>query len=419
LPTGWALSHRRQGEDANFTVDKMDPEYPEEKRPLSDGPSNAGDYALSIVETVRQPFLILDDELRVRTANRAFYRTFKVTREETENYFLYDLGNGQWGIPALKKLLEEVLPQNSQVEAFEVENEFPSIGRRTMLLNALRLRNEDRLSRLIFVAIEDVTERRRAEEQLRLFSAKLERSNRELQEFASVASHDLQEPLRKIQAFGDRLKNKCFGSLGEEGRDYLQRMQSAAERMHTLINDLLAFSRVETKAQPFTTVNLARVTEEVLSDLEIQIERSAAVIEVAGLPVIEADPLQMRQLLQNLIGNSLKYHRDGVPPVVKVYGRVLQERRHASGGGAVAADQLCQLFVQDNGIGFDEKYLDRIFTVFQRLHGRQVYSGTGVGLAICRKIVERHGGHITARSAPERGATFVATLPTRQLNGGK
>lgn len=386
---------------------------------MSDGPSNAGDYALSIVETVRQPFLILDDELRVRTANRAFYRTFKVTREETENYFLYDLGNGQWGIPALKKLLEEVLPQNSQVEAFEVENEFPSIGRRTMLLNALRLRNEDRLSRLIFVAIEDVTERRRAEEQLRLFSAKLERSNRELQEFASVASHDLQEPLRKIQAFGDRLKNKCFGSLGEEGRDYLQRMQSAAERMHTLINDLLAFSRVETKAQPFTTVNLARVTEEVLSDLEIQIERSAAVIEVAGLPVIEADPLQMRQLLQNLIGNSLKYHRDGVPPVVKVYGRVLQERRHASGGGAVAADQLCQLFVQDNGIGFDEKYLDRIFTVFQRLHGRQVYSGTGVGLAICRKIVERHGGHITARSAPERGATFVATLPTRQLNGGK
>lgn len=386
---------------------------------MSDGPGNAGDYALSIVETVRQPFLILDDELRVRTANRAFYRTFKVTREETENYFLYDLGNGQWGIPALKKLLEEVLPRNSQVEAFEVENEFPSIGRRTMLLNALRLHNEDRLSRLIFVAIEDVTERRQAEEQLRLFSAKLERSNRELQEFASVASHDLQEPLRKIRAFGDRLKNKCFESLGEEGRDYLQRMQSAAERMQTLINDLLAFSRVETKARPFTTVDLARVTQGVLSDLEIQIERSAAIIEVAGLPVIEADSLQMRQLLQNLIGNALKYHRDGVPPVVKVYGRVLQERRHTARGGAVAADQLCQLFVQDNGIGFDEKYLDRIFTVFQRLHGRQVYSGTGVGLAICRKIVERHGGHITAQSAPGLGATFVATLPTSQLNGEK
>jgi signal transduction histidine kinase len=413
------LSHRRQGEGINFRVEKMSPKYPEEKRPLSDGPWNAGDYALGIVETVRQPFLILDDELRVRTANRAFYRTFKVTREETENYFLYDLGNGQWGIPALKRLLEEVLPRNSQVEAFEVENEFPSIGCRRMLLNALRLRSEDRLSRLIFVAIEDVTERRQAEEQLRLFSAKLERSNRELQEFASVASHDLQEPLRKIQAFGDRLKSKCFESLGEDGLDYLQRMQSAAERMQTLINDLLAFSKVETKAQPFTTVDLARVTEEVLSDLEIQIERSAAVIEVAGLPVIEADSLQMRQLLQNLIGNALKYHRDGVPPRIKVYGRVLQERRHASSGGAVAADQLCQLFVQDNGIGFDEKYLDRIFTVFQRLHGRQVYSGTGVGLAICRKIVERHGGHITARSAPERGATFVATLPTRQLNGGK
>lgn len=394
-------------------------EHLEEKQPAAAGLGEADNYAESIVETVRQPFLILDGELRIKTANRAFYRTFGVTRGETENRFLYDLGNGQWRIPALKKLLEEILPLNSQIEAFEVEHEFPLIGRRTMLLNALRLRSEDRLSRLIFVAIEDVTERRRAEDELRLFSAKLERSNHELQEFASVASHDLQEPLRKIQAFGDRLRNKCFESLGEDGRDYLRRMQSAAERMQTLINDLLSFSRVETKSQPFTTVDLASVTGEVLSDLEIQIERVAAVVEVGGLPVIEADRLQMRQLLQNLIGNALKYHRDGVPLVVKVYGRVLLERRQSPRDGAAAAGQLCQLFVEDNGIGFDEKYLDRIFTVFQRLHGRQTYAGTGVGLAICRKIVERHGGHITARSAPGRGATFVVTLPTRQLTRGK
>lgn len=392
----------------------------EGKRSAAGALGIADNYAESIVETVRQPFLVLDHELRVKTANRAFYRTFGVTRAETENHFLYDLGNGQWRIPALKKLLEEILPLDSQIEGFEVEHEFPSVGRRTMLLNALRLRNEDpRHPGLIFVAIEDVTERRRAEEELRLSASKLERSNRELQEFASVASHDLQEPLRKIQAFGDRLKNKCFEALGEEGRDYLRRMQSASERMQTLINDLLAFSRVETNSRPFTTVDLAGVAGEVLSDLEIQVEKMAAVVEVGELPVIEADPLQMRQLLQNLIGNALKYHRDGVPPVVKVYGRVLQERRQSPRDGAAPAGQLCQLFVEDNGIGFDEKYLDRIFTVFQRLHGRQAYAGTGVGLAICRKIVERHGGHITAHSAPGLGATFVVTMPARQLNGGK
>jgi light-regulated signal transduction histidine kinase (bacteriophytochrome) len=273
-----------------------------------------------------------------------------------------------------------------------------------MLLNALRLHNKSRRPHLIFVAIEDITERRRAEEKLRQFSAKLERSNRELQEFASVASHDLQEPLRKIQAFGDRLRNKCYGTLGEDGRDYLERMQSAAARMQILINDLLMFSRVETKAQPFKRVDLACVAQEVLSDLEIQTERLGAVVEVGGLPVVDADPLQMRQLLQNLIGNALKYHR--------------QERRHVSRDGCALSDQLCQLFVQDNGIGFDEKYLDRIFTVFQRLHGRGEYAGTGIGLAICRKITERHGGHITARSETGRGATFMVTLPVRQLNGG-
>lgn len=390
----------------------------EEERLQAGGLEEARNYAESIVETVRQPLLLLDDELHVKTANKAFYETFKVTKDETINSSLFDLGNGQWNIPALKRLLEELLPQNSHIEAFEVEHKFPLIGRRTMLLNALRLQSKARRPHLIFVAIEDVTERKRAEEELKLFSAKLERSNRDLQEFASVASHDLQEPLRKIQAFGDRLKNKCYKALGEDGRDYLERMQSAAARMQTLINDLLMFSKVETKAQPFKRVDLACVAQEVLSDLEILTERVGVVIEVEGLPVVEADPLQMRQLLQNLIGNALKYHRQGVPPVVKIYGRVLPERRHVSRDGGALTDQLCHVFVQDNGIGFDEKYLDRIFTVFQRLHGRGEFAGTGVGLAICRKIIERHGGHITARSAPGLGATFMVTLPVKQLNGG-
>ena len=250
---------------------------------------------------------------------------------------------------------------------------------------------------------------RRSEAELKMFAAKLEASNRELQDFASVASHDLQEPLRKIQAFGDRLKTKHGDALGDGGRDYLGRMQNAAGRMQTLINDLLTFSRVTTKAQPFVAVDLAEVADGVVSDLEARVERSGGRVEVGETVTLEADPLQMRQLLQNLIGNALKFHRPGEPPVVKVWCE-----RAASPEG-----ELCRIHVADNGIGFDEKYLDRIFTVFQRLHGRHEYEGTGVGLAVCRRIVERHGGGITATSEPGRGSTFVVTLPASQNQGDR
>ncbi len=218
----------------------------------------------------------------------------------------------------------------------------------------------------------------------------LARSNRDLQDFASVAAHDLQEPLRKVQVFGDRLKATCSDTLGEKGLDYLERMQGASSRMQALIEDLLLYSRVTTKAQPFVEVDLNQVVREVISDLEVRIEQLGGRIEVANLPTIDADPTQCRQLMQNLIGNALKFHRDEEPPVVKIRGQFLD------------GDEW-QITVEDNGIGFDEQYADRIFGIFQRLHGRSEYEGTGVGLAICRKIVERHGGTISTRSAPGEG----------------
>ena len=232
----------------------------------------------------------------------------------------------------------------------------------------------------------------------------LERSNRELQDFAFVASHDLQEPLRKIQAFGDRLVTKHGPELSEQGRDYLGRMQSAAGRMHTLINDLLTFSRVTTKAQPFEPCDLDQIAKEVLNDLEVRLQDNNAHLEIDTLPTIDADPLQMRQLLQNLIGNAIKFHRPGVPPIIKIKGTLT---------GRPDGKEMLTLTVTDNGIGFDEKYLDRIFTPFQRLHGRDTYEGTGIGLAVCRKIVERHGGTLTAESEPGKGSTFIATLPAK------
>ncbi len=259
----------------------------------------------------------------------------------------------------------------------------------------------------------DLTERKRAEEKLQAFALRLERSNRELEQFASVAAHDLQEPLRKIQAFGDRLKTKCGASLSEDGQDYLERMLHAAIRMRTLINDLLTFSRLTTKAQPFVPVNLAAVAREVVSDLEDRIQQTGAQVHLAELPTIDADPLQIRQLLQNLLGNALKFHRSDAVPLLRIDGKLL-DRPGPDGPGRVEDSAVCQLLVQDNGIGFEEQYLDRIFDVFQRLHGRQEYEGTGMGLAICRKIVDRHGGSITARSAPGEGSTFIVTLPVHQ-----
>jgi PAS domain S-box-containing protein len=254
----------------------------------------------------------------------------------------------------------------------------------------------------------DVTERKRAEQKMAAYAARLQRSNKELEQFASVASHDLQEPLRKIQTFGDRLLSKCGEALGEEGRQYLQRMQTAAGRMRDLIQDLLTFSRVSSKVRPFVPVDLGVVVREVVSDLEGVVQQTGGRIEVGALPVLDADPLQMRQLFQNLIGNGLKFHRQGEAPVVLVSGRVVR------GDDTPLSPGLCEITVTDNGIGFEETYRERIFELFQRLHGRQEYEGTGMGLATCRKIVERHGGSITAHSTPGQGATFRVTLPSNQ-----
>jgi PAS domain S-box-containing protein len=254
----------------------------------------------------------------------------------------------------------------------------------------------------------DITERKRAHETLSQRAAELARSNAELEQFAFVASHDLQEPLRKIQAFGDRVKIKCNSLLPQEAQDYLGRMQNAAARMRTLIDDLLAFSRVIRSSEPFVPVDLGKITKEVLGDLEVRMEKNNARVLVEELPSIEADPLQMRQLLLNLIGNALKFQPPGAQPIVKI-----SARKFCSPSG----EEFCELSVQDNGIGFEEKYAEKIFAVFQRLHGREQYEGTGVGLAVCRRIVDRHHGTILARSKLGQGATFIISLPVRQAKG--
>jgi PAS domain S-box-containing protein len=245
----------------------------------------------------------------------------------------------------------------------------------------------------------EISDRKKAEEKLKALAARLDLSNRELDQFAFIAAHDLQEPLRKILAFGDRLGAKYRDKLDEEGKEYLIRILNASKRMQQFISDLLKYTRVATRPEPSDTVDLREAVMEVISDLELKIERLGANVEVFELPAVQGEESQIRQLFQNLIANALKFHGEEQPRI-KIYSR--------------PTDRDCRIFVEDNGIGFDEKYLGRIFEPFQRLHGKSAYEGTGMGLAICRKIVERHGGSITAKSKPGEGSTFIITLPLEQ-----
>lgn len=235
----------------------------------------------------------------------------------------------------------------------------------------------------------------------------LEQRNRELQDFAYVASHDLQEPLRKIQAFSGLLQDEYEDKLDENGILYLDRMDHAAARMSRLLNDLLIYSRLSTHTHPFQQVDLHSVAQHAIADLETDPGTLGGHIEIGSLPTIEADLSQMRQLMHSLIDNALKFRHDDVPPRIQITARL-------DPPDAPPTAQRCEIRVTDNGIGFDAKYLDRIFTPFQRLHGRSVYEGTGMGLSMCRRICERHQGTITAESTPGEGSTFLVTLPVVQ-----
>jgi len=244
---------------------------------------------------------------------------------------------------------------------------------------------------------QDITERKKAESKIEQYAKALERSNNALQEFASIASHDLQEPLRKIITFGNQLKHIPENS-DKRSEDYLNRMQQTAARMQTLILDLLRYSQVHTEAKPPRQINLRNIVDEVIEILEKRISETRGTIIIDSLPALHAQDFQMRELFQNLIGNALKYHREGVYPVIKIKSCQME-------------NQHWKITVEDNGIGFDEKHKNKIFSPFHRLHGRSAYEGTGMGLAICKKIVDRHRGTITAQSTPEKGSTFIIILP--------
>ncbi|MDB4998441.1 MAG: sensor signal transduction histidine kinase [Myxococcaceae bacterium] len=258
--------------------------------------------------------------------------------------------------------------------------------------------------------VEDITEAKRATA-LRRVADELELRKQELTDFAAIASHDLREPLRKIDAFGERLATRYKDKLDADGQDYIARMRSASVRMQRLIDDLLSFASVG-ETDSFTSVALDGIATEVLGDLEARIEETSAKITIEKLPTIDAEPTQMRQLFQNLIGNALKFHRVGEIPVVTVSAKLLDPWQGAADGAR--EETVCQIVVEDNGIGFAARHAERIFTAFHRLHPKNVYEGSGMGLAICRKITDRHRGTIVAGASASGGAQFTVTLPVRR-----
>jgi two-component system CheB/CheR fusion protein len=347
------------------------------------------DFAEAIVETVREPLVILNQNLEVMKANRTFYETFQASPEETEGRLIYDLGNGQWNIPKLRELLENILPAHATFRDFEVIHDFEHVGRKVMLLNASEIFNPNAQARTILLAIEDVTDRKRAEEALRT-------TNAELQHFAYALTHDLQEPLRMVVNFTELLGREYAGKLGEGADQFISYSVEGALRIEALLKDLLAYWEVTEREQnSFASIDSGAVLAKALLNLQAAIAESGAIVTSDPMPTVIAEEVVLMQVFQNLISNSIKYRGEEIP------------RIHVS----AARDAEGWLFaVRDNGIGIDPQDADRVFGMFKRLHGSEI-SGTGIGLAICRKVVERQGGRIWVESKAGQGATFKFTIP--------
>jgi two-component system CheB/CheR fusion protein len=354
------------------------------------------DFAEAIVETVREPLVILNQNLQVLKANKAFYETFQTARGETEGRLIYDLGNGQWNIPKLRELLENILPAHATFRDFEVTHQFERVGRKVMLLNASEIFNPNAQSRAILLAIEDATDRKQAEEALQT-------TNAELQHFAYALTHDLQEPLRMVVNFTELLGQEYAGKLGEEADRFIAYSIEGALRIEALLKALLAYWEVsEREPDRSASSDCGAVLAKVLLNLEPAIVESGAVVISDPLPTVVAQEVMLIQLFQNLISNSIKYRSEEKP-------RIYVSAESAAAGWLFS--------VRDNGIGIDPQDADRVFGMFKRLHGSEI-PGTGIGLAICKKVVERQGGRIWVQSEPGRGATFKFTIPAPHLGGG-
>ncbi len=357
----------------------------------------SGDAAKAIVETVRDPLLVLDAELRVQTANRAFIRVFGLPQEIILGQHLYGLGDNAWDIPELRRLLDDILNGSAAMDGFEVTHDFARIGRRTMLLNARLLENGAKGARMIVLAIADITEEKHITDALKSTSRELQRSNAELTQFASIASHDLQEPLRTIRSFATLLQERLGDKLVGKDQEFMAYVVNGAKRMQDMVTAILYYSQVGNQGIRATAIDLTMIAHTAIANLENKIAKAQASVTVEHLPLVTADPLLITQLLQNLVSNGVKFRSKDRPSVVAISARE-------------EADEWV-IVVADNGIGIRSQDTVRIFTLFQRAHSAAEYPGTGIGLATCKKIAERHGGRLWLESEIGVGTTVFFSLP--------
>jgi two-component system CheB/CheR fusion protein len=518
-------------------------------------------YAEGIVTTIREPLIILDRGLYIKTANASFYKKFNLEEKDIEGKLFYEIQNNQWDDHLMRSLLGRVLPKQERLDDFEINLKFPSLGHRTLILNARQINNEKTAEQLILLAIEDITEKvaaikqieasekeqkklarhlklatdagkvgvwsldvvssklewsnihkklwgydkhledltyedwhkiivpedkrlafRRIEESkvnnaiyevdyrikrandgavvwmkstgqyqydkfgeahtlsgitiditeqksfteeleikvkertaaLKKSNEELKQSNLQLDQFAHIASHDLQEPIRKILTFSNLLQDKYKDGLSIEVKSYLNKIGVASSRMTTLIRDLLNYSKLLQHEKLFSTTSLNLTLENIVSDFELLIEEKKAELKIEQLPTVDAIPFQMSQLFHNLISNSLKFSKKDVAPIITITSRILTEKEVKNYSSFNPAVPYVEIIFKDNGIGFEQQYAKQIFTIFQRLHDKETYVGTGIGLAICKKIIENHQGEIFSNAKENEGALFHIILPLKK-----
>lgn len=357
----------------------------------------SSDAAIAIIETVRDPLLVLDADLRIHTANRAFCRVFGLARDRCLGQLLPLLGDGMWDIPELKRLFDGILNGGGALDDYAITHPFPGIGLRTMLLNARLLEGAADGARMIVLVIADVTERKRISDELKSTTLELKRSNAELEQFASIASHDLQEPLRTIRSFATLLQERLGDKLVGRDREFMDHVIDGTRRLQELIKAILYYSEVGHQGINTALIDAGAVARTVVANLEDKISKAGALVTINHLPMVLADATLLTQLLQNLVSNGIKFSSRERPPVITITS-------------IEQADEWV-LSVSDNGIGIRPQDRPRIFKLFQRAHPVTDYPGTGIGLATCKKIVERHGGRLWLESTPDVGTTFFISLP--------
>jgi len=375
------------------------------------------DYAESIINTVREPLMVLDQDLRVVTVSRSFYDFFQVKPEDTVGELIYDLGNKQWDIPKLRELLENILPQKTTFDDYEVEHDFATIGRRIMLLNGRQIEQVIGKERIILLAIEDITQRReveagleKAHEELTELTIELKRAAKVKSEFLSNMSHELRTPLNSINGFSEVLYDETFGTLNPKQKQYVNNVLSSGKHLLLLINQILDMAKVESGKMTLSLSSFAMPT--LLNEISMLVadlvnkNQLHMLLEIdTNLPNIEADELKVKEIIYNLLSNAIKFTHEG--------GEI--------GMSAKQVDSDIQIVIWDSGIGIASENMEKIFEGFFRVDTpySSVTEGTGLGLPLSKKLVELHGGKLTVESKGiDKGTTVCFTLPIHRTKKG-